>query len=177
VNAPKLPNGSGPLGYCQNIPKISSYHDGELPAAEAAELAAHLRQCPSCRQELERLRGLSKWLSSSPTPEIPAAALDRLRGRVQPRRDWAVLRMAKTLTAAAAAVLLVCSVLLWRGGDAGVGPVPPAADWERAAVMPTSAEPTASEAAFETGTEDDVDVQLAGSILGLPSMGGGGGYE
>ncbi|HUS46693.1 MAG TPA: zf-HC2 domain-containing protein [Phycisphaerae bacterium] len=165
------------MGTCQNIPKISCYHDGELPPAEAAELAAHLRQCESCRQELERLRGLSKWLSSSPTPEIPAAALGRLRGRVQPRRDRAVLRMAKTLTAAAAAVLLVCSALLWRGGDAGVGPVPPAADWERAAVVPTAPEPTALDAAFETGTEDDLDVQLAGSILGLPSMEGGTGYE
>jgi anti-sigma factor RsiW len=161
------------LASCKNIPKISAYYDGELSPGEARALAQHIRQCPPCWRELQRLRALSNWLSSVPVPEIPAAALDRLRHSVQPRRDRAVLRMAKALTAAAAAVLIVCSVLLWQGLDARAAPVQTPAEWERAAVMPPSLEPTA----LDSGAEDDVDVQLARSILGSLSTEEASGYE
>ncbi len=166
-------DGSGTMACCENVSRISAYHDGELPLAEAHELADHILQCPACRAELSRLRALSEWLSSAPTPEMPPAALERLRCSVRPRRDRAVLRTAKSLMAAAAAVLIVCTMLLWQREPGGTGPVQPVEDWERAAVMPIAREPVLSDA----GAEEDVDVQLARSILGLSSMEGGGGYD
>ena len=157
------------MAYCRNTRRISAWHDGELPPAEAQELAQHMAECPACRHELERLQGLSKWLSSAPGPEIPAGALDRLRRRVRPQRDRLILRTARALTAVAAAVLIACSVLLWQGMDAGAAAVPTPGEWERAAIMPTLPEPSAE--------DGDVDVELARSILGSLSTEGGRGYE
>lgn len=157
------------MACCGNSRRISAWHDGELPPAEAQELAQHMAECPVCRHELERLKGLSSWLSSAPIPEIPAAALDRLRHSVRPQRDRVILRTVKVLTAAAAAVLIACSVLLWQGMDTGPAAVPTPGEWERAAIMPTLPEPSAE--------DEDGDVELARSILGSLSTEGGRGYE
>jgi anti-sigma factor RsiW len=157
------------MASCQNIPKIGAYHDGELPPAEAELLEAHIRQCESCRLELERLRALSQWLTSSPAPAVSDEVLERLRRCVRPRRDRVLLRTAKALTAAAAAVLVVCSALLWQRWEAPAAPVEPAARWESAAVAPTSTQVTLSSGVGETNTETDVDVQIAKSILGVTS--------
>lgn len=162
---------------CEHIRRISAYHDGELPAPEARELGRHISGCPECRGELERLRALSDWLSSAPAPEIPAGLLGRLRRSVRPQRDRVILRMAKALTAAAAAVLMVCSVLLWRGVDVGAAPVQLPSEWERAAIMPTSPEPGGADRLFDTDTEEDADVQLARSILGALSTESGYGHD
>ena len=39
--------------------ELSSYLDGELPAARAARLEAHLQTCPHCQREMEALSGIS----------------------------------------------------------------------------------------------------------------------
>jgi len=162
---------------CGNISKISAYHDGELPPAEAQRLEAHLRECQSCRRELQRLRALSAWLSSVPAPRVPRALLDRLRREVRPRRDRVVLRTAEALAAGAAAVLLVCSALLWQGADGGATTFQPPADWETAAVTPAAAAAATSNAAPGISVEDEPDVQLARSILGSVLSEGEQGYE
>jgi anti-sigma factor RsiW len=161
----------------RDIQRISAYHDGELPPGEAQELAEHIRQCPACRQELGRLRALSDWLSSAPAPDVSAGALRRLQRSLRPRRDRVIVRTAKALTAAAAAVLIACSVLLWQGRDAADSSLPVVAEWEQAAVMPASGGQVAADPAFSGGTEQDVDVQLARSILGSLSPEGGHGHE
>ena len=166
---PVARNRSRTLAYCRNTQRISAWHDGELPPPEAQELAQHVAECPACRHELDSLGGLSRWLSSAPIPEIPAAALSRLRYGFRPQRDRAILRTARALTAVAAAVLIACSVLLWRGMDAGVAPDQTPGEWERAAIMPTLPEPRAE--------DEDVEVELARSILGSFSGEGGRGYE
>jgi anti-sigma factor RsiW len=163
------------LAGCEDIQPISAYHDGELPPADAQAVARHIAQCPSCRTELERLQAISKWLSAAPQPAIPPAAVDRLRRSVRPRRDRLVLRTTKALTAAAAAVLLVCAGALWRGRQAGAGPIQRRADWETAAVMPASVGLAAS--ASGADVEDNGDVELARSILGSFSAEGGYGRE
>ncbi len=38
---------------------LSSYLDGELPAARAARLEAHLRTCQRCREEIAALEGIN----------------------------------------------------------------------------------------------------------------------
>ena len=165
------------MASCKNILKIGAYHDGELSPDEAEDLARHIRQCPLCRQELERLQTISNWLSSSPAPGIPAAALARLRRSVQPRRDRTILRTAEALTTIAAAVLVVCSALVWHDRETSTGPAEAPAVWESAAIMPPSGEPTASDVPSERDTEDEPDVQLARSILGSLLGEGEHGYE
>ena len=158
------------MASCENLPAVSAYHDGELPPVRARQLEDHIRQCDACREELARLEALTEWLSMAPAPEIPAGALGRLRHTVLPGRDRAALRTARTLTAAAAAVLIACSVQLWRQGRAA--PVRPVPVWESAAVM---AAPLETESV--TVSEEDVDLQLARSILGSASNGDGYGHE
>src|SRR5467141_1049990 len=42
----------------QWMARLSEYLDGELPAAERAELESHLAGCVECRRVLEELRGV-----------------------------------------------------------------------------------------------------------------------
>jgi anti-sigma factor RsiW len=53
--------------------------DGELDAANALELEAHLKACPGCAEELERIRELRRTLAA---PGLRYAAPERLRARV-----------------------------------------------------------------------------------------------
>ncbi|HVT74082.1 MAG TPA: HEAT repeat domain-containing protein [Lacunisphaera sp.] len=47
------------------------YQDGALPAAEAAELRAHLASCPTCQREWSALQEISRKLDSLPAEEEP----------------------------------------------------------------------------------------------------------
>ncbi|MBN1459011.1 MAG: zf-HC2 domain-containing protein, partial [Armatimonadetes bacterium] len=42
--------------------ELSSYLDGELPAARAARLEAHLKVCPHCQAELDAMGGIATRL-------------------------------------------------------------------------------------------------------------------
>ena len=45
--------------------ELSAYLDGELPAARAARLEAHLRVCPHCQGELQELSGISRYIRAA----------------------------------------------------------------------------------------------------------------
>jgi len=45
--------------------QLSSYLDGELPAARTARLEAHLRRCPHCRDELEAMGGIADHIRAA----------------------------------------------------------------------------------------------------------------
>jgi len=45
--------------------QLSSYLDGELPAARAARLEAHLKTCPHCQAELEAMGGIASHLRAA----------------------------------------------------------------------------------------------------------------
>lgn len=45
--------------------ELSSYLDGELPAARAARLEAHLQVCPYCRAELEAMSGIGSYIRAA----------------------------------------------------------------------------------------------------------------
>lgn len=51
--------------------RLSAYLDGELPAAEAEALRAHLRSCAACAAGLEELSSADKALRSAPAAEPP----------------------------------------------------------------------------------------------------------
>ncbi len=121
---------------CERSRRLSAYHDGELPAEERRGLEEHLRQCPSCAQELQQLRSLSGLFAAVEMPGMSSDALGRLHSSVGSIREGLTVRMAGVLAAAAAAVLLVSSVWLcqgWLRPGSDVGWVPA---WERVAVTP-----------------------------------------
>jgi anti-sigma factor RsiW len=55
-------------------PWLADFADGTLPAAEAAQVAAHLPSCPACQTELTQLRTLFQDLDALPA-EVPPLAL------------------------------------------------------------------------------------------------------
>jgi anti-sigma factor RsiW len=85
-----MENGKGEAMDCrESRERLTAFHDGELPPAEAETMAQHVASCPACASELDDLRGtvalLDAWeLEPGPplsTPEETAerALADRLR--------------------------------------------------------------------------------------------------
>lgn len=161
------------MASCENVREVNRYHDGELSADEARRLADHVRGCASCREELASLRALSRLLSAAAPAEPPEALCDRLCRNVQPHRDRVILRTARALTAAAAAVLVACGAALWlRAGDRPA-PLRPPSSWESLAAATSPAERMGTEADLE----DSVDVQIARAIVGETASGGRNNHE
>ncbi|PYV53400.1 MAG: hypothetical protein DMG90_02595 [Acidobacteria bacterium] len=93
---------------------------GSLQGDQRAAVEQHLAGCPSCRRELEQLRGdMSLLALSTAGPKPPARAKERLMSAIanQPRAQrsesppvpwWAVLGWA------AAAAMIIMVALLWQ---------------------------------------------------------------
>ena len=108
-------------GKCGQVHNIGAYHDGELAAEERARLEEHLGACADCSQELEELRGISRLLCVARAPQMSQPALERLHRRVSRAPEGVIVRMAGTLAAAAATVLVACSMWMWQASsDAGI---------------------------------------------------------
>jgi anti-sigma factor RsiW len=155
------------MASCENGRQLSAYHDGELPAADAADLERHLARCDTCAAELMKLRAMSRLLSAAiEVRQVPPEAMARWRRSVRPGRDRVILRMTEMLSAAAAAILLVCSTMLWQQWNTAVRPArQPSASWESVAVR-TASGPVRTLAGQLTGSpETPPDVQLANAIL------------
>jgi anti-sigma factor RsiW len=129
-----------PTPGCEREPTVGAYHDGELTGAAREEFERHLATCAACAAELQRVRGVSRWLEPLRRPVLSAADKDELarsavraaakadeeqsdRMRVGPGR---AVRWVRWMTAAAAAVFLFSVVQLFRAqhvtpGDPGAG--------------------------------------------------------
>ena len=118
---------------CEYVRQIGAYYDRELPPQQCLQLEEHIRQCPMCTRELERLRSLSRLLAAATAPEMSAIALKRLHRAVGPLSERMIIRTAEFFAAVAAMVLLGCLVGLPRVPSAGE-PKTGLADWERIAV-------------------------------------------
>jgi anti-sigma factor RsiW len=114
---------------------LEDYLDGELAPGESARFAAHLDQCPTCREvvdEQQWIDGLLRAPASAQLETPSTALLESFRGAVARRLQfprWAVG------VAAAAAVLLVAVgwiVTLTRHADGvGAAAIPDVAAIER----------------------------------------------
>jgi anti-sigma factor RsiW len=101
---------------------VQADHDGELSAAEAAELAAHLQECPDCRAVRQELADLSARLHTDvPRYTAPAALRAALAAQAAPAnvvqfraRPWRALGLA-----AAGAMAVAASVALWLPSGTG----------------------------------------------------------
>ena len=66
---------------------LQAFHDGELDAATAAEVASHSEHCAQCRNELAELEQVGRLLVDAPAPELPRTVWHRVRpGRPQESR-------------------------------------------------------------------------------------------
>lgn len=109
------------------IELIERYYDKELSEAERAEVQTHLAGCSECATELARLNATGGFLRAG-APELPklealSPMFARIRaGRLARMQDPRVIRLAKWLTSAAAAIMLTCGAALWTmSGQAAKG--------------------------------------------------------
>lgn len=84
---------------------LSGYVDGALSAHEAAEVAAHLTECPSCRETVSDLRALRRLLAAVTPPDPDPELLARLL-QVDPGTRRHRLNVPRWLAVAAATALL-----------------------------------------------------------------------
>ena len=125
------------MRVCRHIRRISAYYDGEATPEERRFLDAHVGRCSGCMAELEGFRSLSRLLSAAGMPEAPERCAQRLHRRVGALSDQRVLRMARMLTAAAAAVIFLCGGWLWQASVMPQVQSDLSLQWETAAVTPS----------------------------------------
>ncbi len=102
--------------------ELSAYIDGELPAAEAQALAAHLAQCEHCRNELAELKRVADLIRVLPAKKAPAGFANDVTAEIESRRKTRekvgyYLRVSGW--AAAAAMVAVALSVLYREQEAG----------------------------------------------------------
>lgn len=123
------------MSECEETNRLGAYHDGELTPPESAELEAHIRQCPLCAAELERLRELSRAIGAWAPPEMPSASVQRLHRVIDRLPSVGIRRLAGALAAIAATILVICTVgLSWRTPAAAPTRSVAIEEWETAAV-------------------------------------------
>ncbi len=78
--------------------RFSALIDGELQAADAAQVDAHLEQCADCRAVLAQLRATVRLVREVEPVQVPEGFAAAVRGRVEqlasaaPRSGWTRLR-------------------------------------------------------------------------------------
>lgn len=98
--------------------RLDDWVDGALTPREAAEVEAHLASCPRCREEERRLRRLLAHAAALPRSVAPPRDLwPGVAERVERRRSWEwAAGLGPWALAAAAAVVLTVSAVLWQAG-------------------------------------------------------------
>lgn len=96
------------------IEQLLSLCDGESVAAQVAE---HVRQCPMCSGELQRLSALRTEMRALPELEPPTLAWERIQQALPKRRTWIPPRRVGFAGAAAAAITLTVIALIARQHD------------------------------------------------------------
>lgn len=165
----------------QAIGRIGEYADGELPAADAAALKAHLDGCPACAAELDGIARLDALLRRVPAAGAPSADFaERVAARASARRPGGWILLPPSLAAAGLLVLVLVQVLREPYGleqavaDAGSGSreaMARAARWartpeDRERLLAAQAE-SASEWELQPIGIEVSDVELVGYAIGL----------
>jgi anti-sigma factor RsiW len=122
------------MAECTQHDQLMAYHDGELPPERRAAFERHLAECDSCARELRRLRALSGLVREFEVPPMPQGMMERLREALGPARERSIIRLCRTVSLAAAALLAVCIGLLMSDGLDGANGAGGPAGWELAAV-------------------------------------------
>ncbi len=91
--------------------RLHPYVDGELDVNEMPAANAHLAQCEECQARLERERQFRQLLRRQPRESAPPEFRAMIGARIRRSARLAAIRPWLVGTAAAAAVLLVVSLL------------------------------------------------------------------
>jgi anti-sigma factor RsiW len=140
------PRGSGD---CPLVPMVGRFCDDELDPFARRQFKLHLEQCPSCTDEVARVRQLSEWFAPVRALEPQSQLLGRLHDSIHDRGDFEgkrrirdALPTARMLLALAASVLIVAGAWLVDGAGAPATPIQApmsqrlaqAQPWERTAL-------------------------------------------
>lgn len=102
----------------RNMERISALLDGELPPADAAELRAHMAECPECRAMYQAFAALSTAVTAEePLPEhLHDNIMSTVRQADQAlRKQRKLVRLRAALTTAACLVVLTVTVFSLNG--------------------------------------------------------------
>jgi len=72
-----------PPARCTQADDLWPYLDGELPAARARSVAAHVRVCPACGGRAQRLRAMLESCRAAGCRKLPPDVRARARARVR----------------------------------------------------------------------------------------------
>ena len=98
--------------------RLDEWVDGELPAAAATEVEAHLASCPLCREREQRLRQLLAHAAALPRSLAPQRDLwPVIARRVERERAWSwrPAGWSPVVLAAAATVAIGLAAVFWSG--------------------------------------------------------------
>ena len=91
--------------------------DGAIDRLEQPRLMAHLRECASCREELEAQRAVRDLLRSRPAAAVPHGFEHRIARRLRPERSWLPIADWRRWTLALAPLPVILLVLLLAGAS------------------------------------------------------------
>ena len=91
--------------------RLHPYVDGELEPAEMADAEAHLARCVDCKAGVEQERRFRQLLRRQPRESAPPEFRAMIRGRIRRAARVAAIRPWVVGTAAAAAVILMVTLL------------------------------------------------------------------
>ncbi|MGA2439826.1 MAG: hypothetical protein ABSH08_02610 [Tepidisphaeraceae bacterium] len=117
---------------CPTSEQLSAFHDGEIDEIRWLEIERHLRQCPLCAAELERLRTMSRLVETAPAARLSPIGLHRLHRRVNQAMEEGLLRFVRVLNTIAACLLIAGSAWLMvktRADQTVESPMPAAPPW------------------------------------------------
>ncbi len=129
------------MSECPYESRLSAFHDHELDGPMAEKLQSHLDACPTCNEQLQGIRAVSRLLHEAPSARMSQMGVARLHATADAaarKRD--VFPMFKMLSAVAASILVIAGAWLvempgqTRGGSASVSPLTPTLPWERTAM-------------------------------------------
>ncbi len=119
------------MNHCEFSEQLSTYLDGELPAARRAALEQHMSTCQQCMAELESLRRMSGTLKAWDGPQLSMMAMARLHRAIDLENFGRMRRLAMSLSSLAAMLALATMLWAYRGGSTAA-PAP----WEVVAITP-----------------------------------------
>lgn len=110
--------------------KLSAYLAGELEASEEKLAESHLRGCPECAAQLERLRQLDGMLDQLQAVEPSSDFLQRIRQQVGVDKRLIIFRSRRTVAWLALAASIIFAVFILNLKKEVQPPPPPITHWK-----------------------------------------------
>jgi len=103
---------------CPDEARLAAYFERRPPASQLQEVEAHVSSCEHCLAQVAFLLEVQ----DGELPEVPRALLQRVRQPANSAAPFAPHWKWASAAAALAAVVVVASVLIWRGQPAPIAP-------------------------------------------------------